>query len=80
VPVAFLVMTGVMTLVDPDLFGVGFTNSAMPKRPSGLRRRPLLRLFLYLLPRTAYSALCFFFAGYMAVPSPRNLRVGDPIS
>jgi hypothetical protein len=39
VPVAFLVMTGVMKLVNPDLFVVGFTRFGYDKsvvRPLGV--------------------------------------------
>jgi hypothetical protein len=78
VPVAFLVMTGVMKLVEPDLFLVGFTRFGYDKsviRPLGVVQ--LVCTVLYLFPRTAVLGAVLL-TGYMGGTIATHLRVGDP--
>jgi hypothetical protein len=78
VPVVFLVMTGVMKLVNPDLFEVGFTKFGYGKSvvlPLGVVQ--LVCTVLYLFPRTAVLGAVLL-TGYMGGAIATHLRVGDP--
>ena len=78
VAVAFLVMTGVMKLVRPDLFVVGFTRFGYDQSvvlPLGVVQ--LVCTVLYLFPRTAVLGAVLL-TGYMGGAIATHLRVGDP--
>lgn len=78
VPVVFLVMTGVMKLVNPDLFVPAFTNFGYD--PSVIRPLGVVQLVctvLYLFPRTAVLGAVLL-TGYMGGAIATHLRAGDP--
>jgi hypothetical protein len=78
VAVAFLVMTGVMKLVSPDLFVEGFTRFGYNQsviRPLGVVQ--LVCTVLYLFPRTAVLGAVLL-TGYMGGAIATHLRAGDP--
>jgi len=78
VPVAFLVMTGVMKLVNPDLFVPAFTKFGYD--PSVIRPLGVVQLVctaLYLSPRTAVLGAVLL-TGYMGGAVATHLRAGDP--
>lgn len=78
VAVAFVVMTGVMKLVNPDLFVEGFTRFGYDLsvvRPLGVIQ--LICTVLYLFPRTAVLGAVLL-TGYMGGAIATHLRVGDP--
>ena len=77
VPVAFLVMSGVMKLVRPDLFVPAFTKFGYDQsviRPFGVVQ--LVCTVLYLFPRTAVLGAVLL-TGYMGGAIATHLRVGD---
>jgi hypothetical protein len=78
VAVAFLVMSGVVKLVRPDLFVVGFTRFGYDQSvvlPLGVVQ--LVCTVLYLFPRTAVLGAVLL-TGYMGGAIATHLRVGDP--
>ena len=78
VALAFLVMTGVMKVVRPDLFEFGFTRFGYDQsvvRPLGVVQ--LVCAVLYLFPRTAVLGAVLL-TGYMGGAIATHLRVGDP--
>ena len=77
VAVAFLVMSGVVKLVRPDLFVVGFTRFGYDQsvvRPLGVVQ--LVCTVLYLFPRTAVLGAVLL-TGYMGGAIATHLRAGD---
>ena len=78
VAVASPVMTGVVKVVSPDLFEVGFTRFGYDLsvvRPLGVVQ--LVCTVLYLFPRTAVLGAVLL-TGYMGGAIATHLRVGDP--
>jgi len=78
VAVAFVVMTGVMKVVRPDLFEVGFTRFGYDQsvvRPLGVVQ--LVCAVLYLFPRTAVLGAVLL-TGYMGGAIATHVRIGDP--
>ena len=77
VAVAFLVMSGVVKLVRPDLFVVGFTRFGYDQSvvlPLGVVQ--LVCTVLYLFPRTAVLGAVLL-TGYMGGAIATHLRAGD---
>ena len=77
VAVAFVVMTGVMKLVRPDLFVPGFTRFGYDQsviRPLGVVQ--LVCTVLYLFPRTAVLGAVLL-TGYMGGAIATHVRIGD---
>ena len=80
VAVGFLVMTGVMKLVRPDLFVPGFTRFGYDQsviRPLGVVQ--LVCTVLYLFPRTAVLGAVLL-TGYMGGAILTHLRIGEQFS
>ena len=77
VAVAFVVMTGVMKLVRPDLFVPGFTRFGYDQsviRPLGVVQ--LVCTVLYLFPRTAVLGAVLL-TGYMGGAIATHVRIGE---